>query len=173
LLASIDALDFVLWKCSIPIEDHGPQPEATLSSIRFDHPDDRLRFLNPARTISEYFTESVVPYTIHILVQLPDPGESKFIMMFLLNKLNCKSKTLKERKKFNAEIIVKPQVLPPGMQDMAEQGIAYSRPPTADATIPVTLFHCIFRQFVDGCKNHQPTREGKQRFGSGIVGRNV
>jgi len=86
LLASIDALDFVLWKCSIPIEDHGPQPEATLSSIRFDHPDDRLRFLNPARTISEYFTEGVAPYTIHVLlVQLPDPGESKSIMMLLLN----------------------------------------------------------------------------------------
>jgi len=31
----------------------------------------------------------------------------------------------------------------------------WSRPPAADATIPVTLLHPIFRQFVDDCENHQ------------------
>lgn len=82
----IDPLDFVLWRCSIPMEDDGPQPEKTLSSIRFDHTDDRLRFLNPARTVSEYFTETnVAPDNIRVLVQLPDPGWSKFIMTALLN----------------------------------------------------------------------------------------
>ena len=50
------------------------------------------------------------------------------------------------------------QALLPRMQDIARQGIACSRPPAADAIISVTLFHCIFRQFVDDCKNHQPTR---------------
>lgn len=35
----------------------------------------------------------------------------------------------------------------------------WSRPRDADATIPVTLLHRIFRQFVDNCKNHQPIQE--------------
>ncbi len=34
-----------------------------------------------------------------------------------------------------------------------------SRPRAADATIPVTLLHPIFRQFIDNCKNHQPIQE--------------
>ena len=33
--------------------------------------------------------------------------------------------------------------------------ITCSRPPAADAPIPITLLHPIFRQFLDNCDNHQ------------------
>lgn len=38
----------------------------------------------------------------------------------------------------------------------------WSRPPAADATIPVILLHPIFRQFVDDCDNHQPIQSDNE-----------
>jgi len=69
---------------------------------------------------------------------------------------------LKERQQFNAKLPgTPPSILGVAanfskIQETDTQKIVWSRPPTADATIPVTLFHPIFRQFVDDCKNHQP-----------------
>ena len=38
----------------------------------------------------------------------------------------------------------------------------FNRPPSAAATIPVTLHHSIFGQFVDDCKTHIPTKEDNE-----------
>jgi hypothetical protein len=45
------------------------------------------------------------------------------------------------------------------LQQKESQKIVWSRPPANEATIPVTLLHPIFRQFVDNCENHQPIQE--------------
>ena len=45
------------------------------------------------------------------------------------------------------------------LQSNEDEKIVWSRPPDADATIPVTLMHPVFRQFVDNCQNHRPNKE--------------
>lgn len=40
------------------------------------------------------------------------------------------------------------------MQENANQAIGWSWPCTNGRTIPVTLYHAVFRQFVDDCKDH-------------------
>jgi hypothetical protein len=45
------------------------------------------------------------------------------------------------------------------LQQKESQKIMWSRPPANDATIPVTLLHPIFRQFVNNCENYQPIQE--------------
>jgi hypothetical protein len=44
-------------------------------------------------------------------------------------------------------------------QQKESQKIIWSRPPAADATIPVTLYNSILRKFVDDCANHEPIYE--------------
>jgi hypothetical protein len=34
----------------------------------------------------------------------------------------------------------------------------YDRPPSAPSTVPVTLLHPVFNDFIDDCENYQPTR---------------
>ena len=72
---------------------------------------------------------------------------------------------LRERQRFSAEL---PTTAPSTLgspsdfskfQEKQNQKIVWSRPRAADATIPVTLLHPIFRQFVDNCKSHQPIQE--------------
>jgi hypothetical protein len=41
-------------------------------------------------------------------------------------------------------------------QEDPEQRIIWTRPPSADETIPVVLYHRIMREFIDDCNNHQP-----------------
>jgi len=72
---------------------------------------------------------------------------------------------LRERQRFSTELpITAPSTLGipsefSKFQEKQNQKIVWSRPRAADATIPVTLLHPIFRQFVDNCKNHQPIQE--------------
>ena len=72
-LAHVDATDLVLWKCSIPVDDNLKE---TLINIRFDGTDPSVQPLLPATSeISEHFTTTLSRKTIHILVELPAPGE--------------------------------------------------------------------------------------------------
>ena len=72
-LAHVDATDLVLWKCSIPVDDNLKE---TLANIRFDGTDPSVQRLQPAASkVSKYFTTDLPPETIHILVELPAPGE--------------------------------------------------------------------------------------------------
>jgi hypothetical protein len=41
-------------------------------------------------------------------------------------------------------------------QEDPDQRIVWARPPNADETIPVVLYHRIMRDFIDDCNNHQP-----------------
>ena len=71
---------------------------------------------------------------------------------------------LKQRQRFSAELPpMRPSSLgiPLNFFKFQEKHIpiACGRPPAADAPIPVTLLHPIFRQFLDNCDNHQPIAE--------------
>ncbi|KXN89199.1 hypothetical protein AN958_05902 [Leucoagaricus sp. SymC.cos] len=148
-LAHVDACDLVLWKCSIPADDN---LQKTLETTRFDVSDARLDRLPPASKISKHFTTNLPDETIHILVEVPAP-ENEALLASLPH-------LLKHRQQFNAELPVPSSLGDPKkfskIQETDAQ-IVWSRPPDADATIPVTLYHPIFRQFVGDCKNHQPT----------------
>ena len=67
-----------------------------------------------------------------------------------------------ERRRFDAAFPAKAtssQAAPSAfsnLQQNAKQKIVWSRPPAADATVPVTLLHPLFRKFVDDCENHHP-----------------
>ena len=72
-LADVDARDLVLWKCSIPMDDNLKE---NLAKIRFNGTDPSVQRLRPAASkVSKYFTTDLPPETIHILVELPAPGE--------------------------------------------------------------------------------------------------
>ena len=110
--------------------------------------------------------------TIHILVEVPALGEcgtriscsmTEATMLLTENKAPLPSlpNLLKERQQFNAKL---PAMAPSTLGDPAKiskiqatdtQKFVWSRPPDADATIPVTLCHPVFRQFVDDCQTHQ------------------
>jgi Crinkler effector protein N-terminal domain len=64
--------DLHLWKVSIPDND---ELETTLKTIQFDSDDSRLERLRPSRKLSKYFSGGVAEESIHVLVQVPAPGE--------------------------------------------------------------------------------------------------
>jgi len=77
------------------------------------------------------------------------------------------SQLLKERQQFNTEFPTgSPSSLGVASKfskiQETDNRIVWSRPPTADATIPVVLFHHIMRKFIDDCANHQPTAEDNE-----------
>ncbi|TDL19934.1 hypothetical protein BD410DRAFT_791575 [Rickenella mellea] len=151
-LRDFDASDIVLWKCSIPADGN---LQETLETVRFDATDVRLKRLPPTSEISGHFGTDLPCTTIHILVEIPE-HENTVSLAPLPNLLNL-------RQQYNAKIPEAPHSTlgyPATfwkIQKTDTQKIVWSRPPEADATIPVTLYHRIFRQFVDDCKNHQPT----------------
>jgi hypothetical protein len=72
-LAHVAANDLTLWMCKIPVDDNLSE---TLTNIRFDGTDPSVQRLRPASSeISEHFATTLPRRTIHILVELPTPGE--------------------------------------------------------------------------------------------------
>jgi hypothetical protein len=74
-LDDVDHHKIVLWKCSgLPDDDNLGQ---TLKTLQFDGSDDRLvRLATARRQIFQYFgNQDLDKEPIHILVQLPAPGE--------------------------------------------------------------------------------------------------
>jgi hypothetical protein len=72
-LAHVDARDLNLWMCKIPVDDNLKE---TLTNIRFDGTDPSVQRLRPVISeISEHFATTLPRRTIHILVELPTPGE--------------------------------------------------------------------------------------------------
>jgi hypothetical protein len=72
-LAHVDARDLTLWMCKIPVDDNLSE---ILTNIRFDGTDPSVQRLRPATSkVSKYLTTDLPPETIHILVELPTPGE--------------------------------------------------------------------------------------------------
>ena len=79
-LADVDARDLVLWKCSIPMDDNLKE---TLTNIRFDGTDPSVQRLQLAGSeISEHFATTLLRKTVHILVELPAPGECSVRISF-------------------------------------------------------------------------------------------
>jgi len=71
-LHKVDAPDLVLWKCSIPADD---KLQENLATIRFDVSDARLHCLPATSPLSKHFATDLPDETIHILVEVPAPGE--------------------------------------------------------------------------------------------------
>jgi hypothetical protein len=69
----------------------------------------------------------------------------------------------KERQQFNTKFSQSPPLYLGALfaeyQNIDAQKIVWSRPPTADATIPIVLLHQIMRDFTDGCNKHEPIGE--------------
>ena len=79
-LAHVDATDLVLWKCSVPMDDNLKE---TLTNIRFDGTDPSVQRLQLAGSeISEHFATTLLRKTVHILVELPAPGECSVRISF-------------------------------------------------------------------------------------------
>ena len=172
-LHDIDSPDLVIWKCSIPADD---KLQETLNTIRFHTTDTRVHRLPPASLLSKHFAIGLSPETIHVLVEIPALGECGTCISYSTTEaqmLRAENEAppvslpalLRERQRFSAEL---PTTAPSALgfpsdfcefQEKQNQKIVWSRPRTADATIPVTLLHPIFRQFIDNCKNHQPMQE--------------
>lgn len=176
-LADVDARNLVLWKCSIPTDDN---LDNSLKTIRFDQADnDRLCRLLPPYLISEVFKAPLLSKTIHILVELPNYGEfstrisySTTEVRMLLAEIVAPIVSLpnlrEERLRFSAAFPEKPpsaQGAPSTflkLQKTEDQKIVWSRPSSADATIPVTLMNNIFRRFIDDCENYIPNRQDNE-----------
>ncbi|KAG5635658.1 hypothetical protein H0H81_010494 [Sphagnurus paluster] len=155
IIHAVQARRITLWKCCIPTDEN---LQKALDTVRFDGSDDRLHCLMPGSQLSEIF-DAVLPHkTIHVLAQLPGECENKAPLASLPD-------LLKDRQQFNAKLSLRPASslgLPLNfskIQETDSQKIVWSRPPGADATIPVTLYHPIFRRFIDDCKSHQPIDE--------------
>ena len=146
-LDHIDASDLDLWQVSFPIDDlpskNPPTVEPKLTS-------EKLLF--------DVFPSDLDTNRIHVVARVPRQKVPSASLASLL----------RERQRFSTEL---PTTAPSSLgipsefskfQEKQNQKIVWSRPRAADATIPVTLLHRIFRQFVDNCKNHQPIEEDNQ-----------
>lgn len=72
-LAHVDARNLVLWKCSIPNNNHLKE---TLNAIHFDGTDPSVDRLVPLTSpLLKHFVTGFPPETIHILVEVPALGE--------------------------------------------------------------------------------------------------
>ena len=179
--AHIDACDLVLWRCSIPCVDNFKD---TLTTISFDVLDNRFHRLPTTDAIFKHFGTDLLfetTPTIHILVEVPMFGEystrisysATEIRVLLvgyppLARLQNPSYLYQERRRFNTTF---PGKAPSSLgvpsaftklQEKENQKIVWSRPFGADATVPVTLMHPVFRQFLDGCRDHQPTKQDNE-----------
>ena len=182
--ADIDACDLNLWKVSIPFDDN---LEETLMTIDFGVFDNRLQLLDPHDKISIYFGNDISPDIVHILVELPVLGEyitrfsysttevrilfEGYTTLVPLIPSNLRDNPIDLREGRQRYKTTFPPKAPSSqgivsafakLQQKETQKIVWSRPPGADAAVPVTLMHPIFREFIDGCGNHQPTKEDNE-----------
>ncbi|KAN0133606.1 hypothetical protein V8E53_008594 [Lactarius tabidus] len=142
--------DLVLWKFTKPIPGL-PKLSETLNTLRSDGLDrstsvvERLAY--PCNKISRYFEAAMLGQeSLHILVEIQprDEGRKQFVKHFLWDNAPSSSAIATT---FSKD------------QQKESQKIIWSRPPAADATIPVTLYNSILRKFVDDCANHEPIYE--------------
>jgi hypothetical protein len=111
-----------------------------LDTLRFDGADTRLQVLLPPLRVVNYFKEREVPTDcIHVGAHLvkersSTPGYQGYLLPWAQANPSDFSR----------------------MQENPNQAIGWSRPCLNGRTIPITLYHSVFRQFVDDCNDHLP-----------------
>jgi hypothetical protein len=143
----VPADTLVLWKVSLPFDD---SLEEIVKNFDGGEP------LSPVDKLSNVLS-NVDETDLHIVVKGPSIAENEVPPVSLAS-------LLKGRQRFSAALPRTPPSslgMPSNFSKFQEKQnpIACGRPPAADAPIPVTLLHPIFRQFLDNCENHQPIAE--------------
>jgi hypothetical protein len=144
----VPADTLVLWKVSFPVDG---SLDGNLRNLLDDNS------LSPVHRLSKVFSNMPKEEYLHIVVKGPSIAENEDPPVSLAN-------LLKERQRFSAALPSTPPSslgLPSNFSKFQEKQnpIACGRPPAADAPIPITLLHPIFRQFLDNCENHRPIAE--------------
>ncbi|KAI0255336.1 hypothetical protein BJV78DRAFT_1179329 [Lactifluus subvellereus] len=146
----VDAAHLDLWQVSIPTDQtvHGQDLRQLVNNVPS---------LEPTRTLSEVFSESPALGHIHIIqskralpsAYKPPPTDDVGTLraQFLKGTPAKSPSSGGKTKQFSKR------------QADSDQRIYCNRPRVASATIPVTLLHPIFGQFIDDCENNKPTAQ--------------
>ncbi|KAG1731694.1 hypothetical protein EDB19DRAFT_2007418 [Suillus lakei] len=145
----VDANRLKLWKVDID-----PKKEKKL-----DLPHD-AKELEPLTRLSEVFTVQPEEKRLHIFVQRAPSGSrshSQLSPSALLHRTQqLRSEYSKKFPKRAPSSQGKPAEFK-AIQGNSVHTIHWDRPPSAAHTIPTTLLHPIFGEFMDDCQNHTPT----------------
>lgn len=152
------------------------EPDDTLAKrLEFTDRANSADRLGPVALISEYFPEPIPLKYLYVVATLPRrSGEciSSRIDCTLTSslvqssELSITSPMLALRMDYTQR---RPMMAPSALGQPAtfaaqqtrhdEPAFYFDRPPTAAGVIPVSLFHPIFAQFMDDCKDHVPVEE--------------
>jgi hypothetical protein len=153
-LQHIDADTLTLWKLSIPVDDNFENAKG------IDLKDEEL--LSPVHRLSSIFPDPLPQRHLHIIIKLP-PGKS--ISSTSERPLLYKGDRVAEARKAWGSSVSQEAPSSGGqpkkfvaVQKKEKPAFAFNRPPTATATIPISLYHPIFGQFQDDCKTYAPTK---------------
>ncbi|KAI0255340.1 hypothetical protein BJV78DRAFT_1350597 [Lactifluus subvellereus] len=138
----VDAAHLDLWQVSIPTNQTVSGP------LRLRQLVNNVPPLGPARKVFEVFSESPALGHIHIIVTSPTLDDVGTLRVQFLKETPAKSPSSGGKTK---------QFLK--RQADSDQRIYCNRPRDASTTIPVTLLHPIFGQFIDDCENNKPTAQ--------------
>ncbi|KAG1738714.1 hypothetical protein EDB19DRAFT_2039530 [Suillus lakei] len=145
----VDANTLQLWKVDI-----NPEKERKL-----DLPHD-AKELKPLTRLSKVFTVAPDDKHLHIFVQRPHNGSRSQLQLspsaLLHRTQQLRSEYSKKFPKDPPSSLGKPSEFE-AIQENPAHTIHWDRPPTAADTIPSTLLHPIFGEFMDDCEKHKPT----------------
>jgi Crinkler effector protein N-terminal domain len=176
VLDHLTADSLTLWKVSIPV-DHGFKENARKVEVRDEEA------LSPVQKLSQIFLDQPEDGHLHIIVRCPPPN-SKCEYFVVSGASNDRiSELISSRLKSVPPSAYKGDPVAKGREEWATNfpqkapsdkgkpksfasdqrrpvpAFRFNRPPTTDATIPITLYNPIFGQFQDDCKTYIPTKE--------------
>jgi hypothetical protein len=154
-LEHMDAKTLTLWKVSIPVDD---SLKENVKKVELN--DEEM--LSPVHRLSSIFPDPPLQLHLHIIIKFP-PGKS--ISSTSQRPLLYKGDRVAEARKAWGSSVSQEAPSSGGLpkkflavQKKEKPAFAFNRPPTAAATIPISLYHPIFGQFQDDCKNYAPTK---------------
>ncbi|KIJ63839.1 hypothetical protein HYDPIDRAFT_29189, partial [Hydnomerulius pinastri MD-312] len=153
----IDANTLVLYKVSLA-SDEGL--EETLKGLTFDHE----KPLHPLHTLSEVFPDAPLKRHIHIVIEAPLSVQSHVRPLssypaLVLHQVEAQRLTFLRADASTAPSSGGQLEEFSKRQNDPKQAIYCNRPHSARATIPVTLLHPVFGQFLDDCETRETTAE--------------
>ncbi|KAG1843680.1 hypothetical protein F4604DRAFT_1823435 [Suillus subluteus] len=121
----------------------------------------KLPLLSMAK-LSKVFSSLPEEEHLHVVVQRPPAGISRNLLPLSPSERAVQESREAYAKKFpsgrpSSQGI--PSVFNKTLQENNLFTIGWERPHSAASTIPTTLLHPIFGQFIDDCESHEPTKE--------------
>ncbi|KAG1870605.1 hypothetical protein DFJ58DRAFT_763762 [Suillus subalutaceus] len=118
--------------------------------------------LLPLAELSEVFSSLPEEGHLHVVVQRPPAGISRSLLPLSYSERVVQESREAYAKKFplgrpSSQGV--PSVFNKTLQENHSFTIGWERPRPAASTIPTTLLHPIFGQFIDDCESHEPTKE--------------